>query len=63
MTAISDKSTYFNNNIFGLKDDNLCSFCNNSVETIIHILWPWKYPKVQELLDNFPKYEKESNEH
>ena len=35
----------------GLKDDNLCSFCNNSEETIIHILW--ECPKVQELLDNF----------
>ena len=34
----------------GLKDDNLCSFCNSSEETIIHILW--KCAKVQELLDN-----------
>ena len=38
----------------GLKDNNLCSFCNTHEETIYHVLW--ECPKVQELFNAFCYY-------
>ena len=48
----------------GLKVDNLCSFCTNSEETIIHILW--ECLKVQEVLtscvkENLLNFQKKAN--